>query len=208
MSESPAPRLLLVDDHLLVREGLRNMIESLGGYQVSWEAETAEEAMASFTEHRPDLTLLDVRLPDGDGIECLTKMRSIWPEARIIVLSANAFPKDVVMAEKNGASAYITKTISRQDLAHTLAAVCNGKRLFPEKPASFRHFPLTPREIEVLHGLRRGLINADIAEELKMSEHTVRTHVKAILAKLEAADRTEAVTRAFEYGYLRPENKE
>ncbi len=205
----PTPiRLLLIDDHAVMRAGLANMLNANSGFNVVAGADDATGGLALFRQHRPDVTLLDVSMPGLGGIECLRLLRAEFPEARVLMLSSSDAEEDIVQALESGACGYVTKTARPAELTAAIIAAHAGKRVI--SPAIESRLAergsgttLTAREIEVLHLLRKGLTNPDIGRVLGITPRTAKAHVAAILLKLEAADRTEAVTRAFERGLLK-----
>lgn len=205
---NPPIRLLLVDDHLILRVGLENILSSNRQFQIVGSAEDAASAMVLFRELRPDVTLLDVNMPGTNGIECLAQIRGEFPEARVLMLSSSEVEEDVVRTMELGALGYVFKTASAAELTQAVLSAHEGNRVTaPEVEARLADrastVPLTARELEVLQLLRKGLSNADIARLLGITHRTARAHVGVLLVKLEASDRTGAVTRAFERGLLK-----
>lgn len=201
-------RLLLVDDHALVRSGLKAELARETELRVAWEAGTVAEALRLFREHRPDVTLLDIGLPDGDGVACLREMLAAVPGAKVIMLSANLQERDVRRATAAGARGYLGKTIAPGELAAAIRAVVAGESIVRDvltfsAPGAAEKPALSEREMEVLGCLRRGFSNANIGTALGITERTARAHVEAILRKLSASDRAEAVAIGFERGLLR-----
>jgi len=200
-------RLLLVDDHLVVRMGLAAVLGLEPDFVVAGEAEDAESAVAQFHLLAPDVTLLDLRMPGASGLEALRRIRAESREARVIMLTTSELEEDVFQAIEAGAAGYLLKTAQRAELAGAIRQVQAGGRAVPA-PLEARlveraqRRSLSPRELEVLDYLRRGLSNKDIGLGLGVTEHTAKAHVKAILAKLEAADRAEAVANGFQRGLL------
>lgn len=207
----PAPiRLLLVDDHPVIRAGVAAMLALYPDFEVIAQASNAAEALRLHQEHQPDLTLMDVRLPGMDGIQALAAIRAANPKARVIMLSSEALQADVSRAMEAGACGYLLKTSSHGDFAKELRhAHAHGwcqpydPEAEPEKNSALPR--LTTRELEVLDCLRRGFSNADIGKALNISQETAITHVKALMLKLNAANRTEVVTFGYETGLLRVE---
>jgi len=200
--------LLLVDDHYLVRMGLIAVLSLEDDFKVVGEAEDSDTAVAQFQSCHPDVTLLDLRMPGTDGIETLRRIRASFPDAKIIALSTSDLEEDIFRAIEAGARAYLLKTASREEVATTIRTVHQGEPAISEKIASrlkerAARRNLSQREIEVLDFLRRGLSNKDIGLALGFTEHTAKAHVKSILAKLEAADRAEAVAIGFDLGLLK-----
>jgi DNA-binding NarL/FixJ family response regulator len=198
-------RLLTVDDHQLLREGVAAVLEGQEDMTLVGQASNGREAIESFRRLRPDVTLMDLRMPDMTGIDAITAIRAEFPNARIIVLTT--FPGDVNAASalKAGAAGYLLKNLVRKELIETIRAVHSGKRRVPPEIATeiAEHVAddaLTDREIEVLRRVAAGKSNKLIAAELQISEGTVKTHMKSILPKLDAADRTHAVMIALKRG--------
>ncbi|HEY7216404.1 MAG TPA: response regulator transcription factor [Thermoanaerobaculia bacterium] len=202
-------RVLIVDDHLVVREGLRAILGRQPDMEVVAEANDGEEAIALFDRHRPDLTLMDLRLPKKGGVEATAEIRRRYPQARIVVLTVFDGDEDIYRALQAGARSYLLKSASHTELLSTLRAVAAGGRPLPAAVAErlAEHFEwsnLTSREIEVLRLIVAGKANKQIASRLGVTEGTVKTHVNSILAKLGAADRTEAAVQAIRRGLVRP----
>ncbi len=209
MSQPPASiRILLVDDHSVVRMGLAAVLSLDEGLAVVAEAEDGAQAIERFRTEAPDVVLMDVRMPGMGGLEALRALRVLTPEARVLMLTTSDLDEDLQRAIEAGASGYLQKSVTRDELVRAIKLVHGGGRYIPESTALrlsalAKRKHLSQREIEVLDGMRRGLSNRDIAVTLSISEHTVKAHVKAILQKLESADRAEAVARGFEQGLLR-----
>lgn len=203
-------RLLLVDDHSVVRSGLAMLIGQEEDFAVVGEADDAEQAVACFRKHRPDVTLMDVRMPGSDGIEALRRIREEFSEARVVMLTTYDLDEDVFRALDAGAVGYLLKTVQHAELFAAVRRVHAGERCIPRAlEARFMdrevRSRLTPRETETLDLLARGFSNREIGTALGVSERTAKAHVEAILAKLEAADRAEAVDSAYKRGLLRAE---
>lgn len=200
-------RVLSVDDHPLLREGIAAVLEAQADMELVGEASNGREAIATFRQHRPDVTLMDLRLPDMNGIEAIAAIRGEFPAARIIVLTTYDGDAQALAALKAGAAGYLLKRTMRTDLLDTIRAVHLGKRRIPPDVATgiAEHAAddaLTEREIEVLRGVATGKSNKLIAAELAVSEGTVKAHMKKILPKLNARDRTHAVMIAVKRGIL------
>jgi two-component system, NarL family, response regulator len=202
-----AIRILTVDDHQLLREGIAAVLEGQPDMVLVGQASNGREAIEGFRQHRPDVTLMDLRMPDMSGIEAITAIRAEFPNARIIVLTTYAGDVQAAGALKAGASGYLLKNLVRKELLETIRAVHAGKRRVPPEIATeiAEHIAddaLTEREIDVLRRVAAGKSNKVIAAELDISEGTVKTHMKSILPKLDASDRTHAVTIALKRGIL------
>jgi len=202
-------RLLLADDHAVMRSALADMLNSNPAFRVVGQAADGAAALRLFAEHHPEVVLLDVAMPELDGIETLRRLRSQNPEARVLMLSSSDAEEDIIHSFHAGATGYVSKTAQPAELVAAILACHAGQRVL--SPAIERRLaehaagsPLTEREMEVLNLLRKGMNNPDIAQLLKVTRHTVKAHIRTILVKLEAVDRTEAVTRAFERGLLKP----
>jgi DNA-binding NarL/FixJ family response regulator len=204
-------RLLLVDDHYLVRVGLSSIIALESDMAVCGEASSGEEALAVFRRLRPDVTLMDQRLPGMSGAEATHALRDEFPEARVIILSTYSTDEEVHAAFAAGAMAYLLKSVEREELVRAIRKAVAGQRHVPPELAArlaarAPRSRLSPRELDVLRLVVDGKRNKDIARALDISEGTVKIHVSSILAKLGVFDRTEAVARALQRGIvqLRP----
>ncbi|MEO5912996.1 MAG: response regulator transcription factor [Luteolibacter sp.] len=207
---SPEPiRLMLVDDHAILRAGLANMLNSERGLQVVVEADDGESALRLWREHRPDVTLLDLSMGGMDGIEVLQRLRAEDPDARVLMLTSSEAQEDVRHALEAGASGYVTKNIGRTELVEAIRE-CHaggrpiGKHVARLLEADHEKGVISRREMEVLGLVRQGFTNAEIGRLLNISERTAKAHVAALLVKLQASDRAEAVARGFERGLLKP----
>ena len=200
-------RVLVADDHPLMRSGIAAEINAEPDMSVIASAEDGEEALALFRVHRPDVSLIDLRMPKMNGIELLSAIRADFPLARLIVLTTSAGDVHAVRAFRLGAAGYLLKHMLRGDLITTIRDVHEGRRRVPNEIAQLlaQHAmdnQMTPREIEVLSKVALGKSNKMIGVELSISEHTVKAHLKTILSKLGASDRTHAVTIATQRGFL------
>src|SRR5215467_11346815 len=208
MGESASPiRILTVDDHVLLRDGIASLIATQSDMKIVAEASNGTEAVELFRKLRPDITLMDVQMPEIDGIEALITIRNEFPDARIIVLTTYKGDVQAMRALKAGAQAYLLKGLLGQELLTTIRDVNAGrKRIGHEIAAQLAdHLGeelLTPREIDVLRLIADGNSNKLIASQLSLSEDTVKGHVKNILSKLSANDRTHAVTIALKRGII------
>ena len=200
-------RILAVDDHPMVREGIAALIASQSDMKLVAEASTGREALDQFREQRPDLALMDLQLPDMDGVEVTAAICGEFPEARIIVLTTYKGDVKVLRALKAGARAYLLKGLLRKELLEAIRAVHAGQKRIPPEVASILadhaiDDALTSREIDVLRLIAGGNANKLIADRLSIGEETVKGHVKKILSKLRASDRAHAVTVALKRGII------
>jgi DNA-binding NarL/FixJ family response regulator len=205
--DSQPIRVLSVDDHLLLREGITAVIEEQPDMTLVAEAASGQEALAAFRQHQPDVTLMDLKMPDMSGIKAIAAIRAEFPPARIIVLTTYAGDVQAVEALKAGALGYLLKNMLRKELIEAIRAVHAGKRYLPAEIAMeiAEHAvdeALTEREVEILKRVAAGKSNKLIAAEFAISESTVKTHMKSILPKLDASGRTHAVMIALKRGIL------
>jgi DNA-binding NarL/FixJ family response regulator len=207
MSEDLRIRVLSVDDHPLLREGIAAIINNQQDMVMVAQAATGWEAVKMVREHQPDVTLMDLRLPDMSGIDALIAIRNEFSEARIIMLTTFEGDVEIQRALAAGARGYMLKSVPPRDLIDGIRMVHQGKKRIPTEIASqlAEHLsdePLTAREIEVLSQIADGNRNRDIAKQLFISEDTVKVHVKHIMEKLGASDRTEAVAIGVRRGII------
>ena len=200
-------RVLAVDDHPLLREGIAALIGSEEDMQLVGEASNGREAVDLFRKYQPDITLMDLQMPEMNGIDAIGAIRGEFPDARIIVLTTHPGDSLVSRALKAGARAYLLKGMLRKELSETIRAVHAGqKRMSSEVAAEIAEHStdnaLTPREIDVLRLIAAGNANKEIGARLSLTEVTVKSHVQNILAKLGANDRTHAVTIALKRGII------
>jgi DNA-binding NarL/FixJ family response regulator len=200
-------RILAVDDHPLLREGIAALVNAECDMKLVAEASNGQEALERFRLHRPDVTLMDLQMPGFNGIESIIKIQSEFPNARIIVLTTYTGDVQVLRALKAGARAYILKGHVHRELLETIRAVHAGKKRIPPEVAAeladhAAEDELSPREIEVLRLIASGNANKLIADQLSISEETVKSHVTNILSKLGANDRTHAVTIGLRRGII------
>ncbi len=208
MRDETSPiRVLIADDHPLVLEGLCTVIDSQPDMQVVAQATDGKQTIESYHLHKPDVALLDLRMPDLDGIELIKAIRKDFPDARIIILTTYSGEEFIYRAFKAGARAYLLKTTPKLELIKTLRAVHSGLRYVPSEVATrlAERLPaseLTPREVEILKLVAKGKKNKEIASELELTQSAIKYHINIILSKLGASDRTEAVTISLQRGII------
>ncbi len=206
-SDTKTIRVLAADDHAIVRQGIASLVNAEPDLELVAQASTGREAIEQFRLHRPDITLMDLQMPDMAGIEAMIGIRDEFPDAQIIVLTTYGGDAQVLRALRAGARGYLLKGHVHTDLLETIRAVYAGqKRVPPEVAAELAGFAgedeLTPREIEVLRHVASGNANKAIAAQLAIAEETVKTHITNILSKLGANDRTHAVTIGLKRGII------
>ena len=200
-------RVLAVDDHPLLREGIAAVIDNQPDMSLVALATSGAEAIQRYREHRPDVTLMDLRLPDVSGIDAMIAIRAEFPDARVMMLTSFGGDVEIERALRAGARGYVLKSLPPRELADAIRDVHAGRKRIPADVAAHlaEHVGeegLTSRECEVLSRVAGGLRNRDIGEELVITEETVKVHMRNILGKLGARDRTEAVTIALRRGIL------
>lgn len=205
--KNEAIRVLVVEDHNVVRQGLVALLKVADGLEVVGEAADGVEAITQFRKHQPDITLIDLRLPKLGGVDAISLIRKEMPHARFIVLTTYDGDEDIYRALKAGAKAYLLKGMTSEELMTAIRSVHAGKSHIP--PAIAERLAermgaeeLTPRESDVLEQIVNGRSNKEIAAELEISEATVKTHINSLLAKLGVTDRTQAATAAIRRGIV------
>jgi DNA-binding NarL/FixJ family response regulator len=207
MTESVPIRILGVDDHPLLREGIATIINSQPDMTLVSQAASGTEAIEHYRNHRPDVTLMDLRLPDLSGIDAMMAIRAEFPEARVIMLTTFEGDVEIQRALEAGARAYLLKNMPPSEMVQAIRHVHAGKKRVPAAVAAHlaEHMSdesLTPREIDVLGQVAGGNRNRDIGERLFISEETVKAHIKHIMDKLGAKDRTQAIAIAVRRGII------
>ena len=207
MNTAPRIRVFCVDDHPLMREGIAAVIRNEPDMQLVAEASTGHEAIEGFRQHRPDVTLMDVRMPDMGGIDALLSIRTEFPDAHVIMLTTFEGDAEIQRALEAGAQGYMLKSMPRKQLVDMIRKVHAGKKHIPPEVAAqlAEHLgdeALSKREVEVLQKVAGGKRNSDIATLLFISEETVKGHIKHIMGKLGASDRTEAVAIGIRRGLI------
>jgi DNA-binding NarL/FixJ family response regulator len=199
--------LLVADDHFIVRMGLIGLVHTEANLFIVAEAADGQQAVDLFVKHNPDLVLMDLRMPVKDGIEATLEIRARDPHARVLMLTTFDGDTDIHKALQAGAQGYVLKSATGRELIPAIQAVAAGQRWIPKeiakRLASRKLFEeLTPREVQVLQLLVKGLANKQIADLLNITEHTVKDHLKSVFGKLQVEDRTEAVTAAIQRGII------
>ena len=208
MNKFSAPiRILIADDHPVVQAGLTSMLNSNDGIEVVGSASSGTEALKILEQKRPDILLLDLRMPGMNGIETLTAMQKMKTTARAIVLTSFETDENIYRAVRAGAQGYLLKDAPQEQMLEAIISVHAGKRFIPKEIAArladrMLRSNLTARELEILGMLAKGLTNKQIGYALSISENTVRNHLKCVMSKLEVSDRTEAVAVAIQQGII------
>ena len=203
-------KVLIADDHQLLVDGTKQALEKAGGFEVVGQASNGAQVLPLVRRLRPDLVLLDWRMPQMDGLTCLAKIRKDFPDVKVAMLSVSQDPELIQAALKRGASAYIVKTVDPDDLAAALRQAMGGNVFttvgVSEDPGerAAKDAGLTERELVIVRAVARGLSNEAIAKELWVAEQTVKFHLTNIYRKLDVSNRTEAARYAFEQGLVEP----
>lgn len=201
-------KILLADDHPVVLDGLKAILSCISDFQVVGTAKNGTEALDYFKKLQPDITIIDLKMPDVDGVEVISKIRKEFPKAKFIVLTVYAGEEDIYKAFKAGAKAYLLKSASENEIMETIYSVYRGERKIPHHIIEIldKHpqLPeLTSREQEVLYYLANGKSNKEISKCLNITVRTVKAHINSILVKLGASNRTEAVSIAIKKGIIK-----
>jgi len=198
--------VMIADDHPLMRSGIAAVLSADPKFSVVAEAGDGDTAIEQYQRFRPDVTLMDLQMPGRNGIEATAAIRSLNPHARVIILTTYAGDMQVARGLKAGASGYLLKNLARAELSSCIASVCTGRQQLPQQVAcslanNFQQDALSERELEVLRYVADGHSNQRVGERLGLSVNTIKAHMKTILQKLNARDRTHAVTLALRRGY-------
>jgi len=198
----PAIRILAVDDHPLLRDGIASVIEGHPDMQLVAEAANGREAVEACLLHRPDITLMDIQMPVLNGIDATLAIRAAWPEARVVVLTTYKGDVQATRALQAGACGVLLKEMIRKGVIEAVRAAHAGRPAGGPETAAAGALPLSAREVDVLREVARGGHNREIGTRLGISEDTVKAHMKSIMSRLEAKDRTHAVTIALQRGII------
>lgn len=207
MKKTKPIRVLLVDDHFIVRMGLASSLSEEEDIEVVAEAATVAEGATQAATTRPNVAVVDLRLPDGGGAELVRRLAALDPPVRALVLTVNTGENDILQAFKAGARGYLAKSVERPELLEAIRTIARGGDYFPDSirrqlDAGHARPHLSPREYDVLRLVVKGLLNKEIADRLGLAEITVKQHVSAILRKLDVQDRTQAAVAAVERGLV------
>lgn len=209
MNDSSPKRVLLCDDHEIVREAVKARMAAVTGVEIVGEAESGEEMVEKVQEHKPDVCIVDVELPGIDGIDTTREILKVQPEARVIIFTAHAQPDLLTLALRAGASGYVLKSAPSEDIARAIEVVAGGGTFVGTELGKGtgageveKLLELTPREREILELLAEGLRVKQVADRLSLSPATVHTHVRNAIARMEVDTRTEAVALAVRFSYL------
>jgi DNA-binding NarL/FixJ family response regulator len=201
-------KVLIADDHQLMVEGIKKALDEAGGFEIVGQADNGAQVLPLVSRLQPDLVLLDLRMPQMDGLQCLAEIRERYPKIKVVILSVSTDPDVIQAVLKRGAAAYIVKSVNPADLPSAIRQAAEGTVFtaigLPEDGtnAAAKEAGLTEREVVILDALARGLSNSAIGKELWVAEQTVKFHLTNIYRKLGAANRTEAVRRAYELGLI------
>lgn len=209
MTPAHAIRVMIVDDHPLVRVGMATVVNQQPDMTITAEAEGGRRAIELFRQHRPDVVLMDLRLRDDDGARVTRTIRQEYPDARVLVISNYDGDEDIHQALEAGAMGYLFKSVVEDELVDAIREINAGRRYLPKGVAArlgenVSGMRLTRREDELLELLGKGLRNRELAQVLGISEDTVKTHLKSLFRKLDVSDRAEAVREAMRRGFLHP----
>jgi DNA-binding NarL/FixJ family response regulator len=207
MSSKPKIRILVVDDHILIRMGLKTISEIEPDIKIVAQVEDGEAAVEAFREHRPDVVIMDLRLPGMDGVQTIQALRKEFGPVRVLVLSSHRTDADIARVIEAEAAGYLFKDMPLPRLVEAIRAAHAGQQYFPQEiasrlPEQLRQPKLTPRELDVLQMIANGRSNKEIGDAFGIVEGTVKVHVTNLLEKLHAADRTQAVTIAVKRGLI------
>jgi DNA-binding NarL/FixJ family response regulator len=199
-------RVVIADDHRLMLDGIRRALEADGGFEIVGETQDGTQVLSIVARTHPDLVLLDVRMPQMDGLACLDEINRRYPEIKVVMLSASTSPELIAAALRRGASAYLAKSVDPVDLPSTLRQAIEGNVWSTSDQgaggASAKTLGLTERETAILQTLARGLSNAEIAKELWVTQQTVKFHLTNIYRKLSVKNRTQATRIAYQHGLV------
>lgn len=200
-------KILIADDHLVFRMGLRTLIQSETDLSVVAEARSGSECLEMFRQHQPDIILIDLRMPDGSGLQTIQQIHKEDNQARMLVLTSYGTEEEIFHAMQMGAMGYLLKDVSREELMSAIRSVAQGQKWVPPSIAAClaEHDlrpRLTKREVEILHLLTKGLINREIAAIFGVSKSTIKNQINLMFSKLEVTDRTEAATVAIQRGIV------